>query len=446
MEVYGGNSVQTIEEINIYIEENPEQKKIAESQLMYFFPKWIEGKMKEKTVNNLPEDDKKFMFQCILLGNITEKEIQQGMLSDNFRQTKKLLNDFINGHDEAIDQLHEIYIGNVNKIKSEYEQKISDLKYICLPKAKRKQVDQLRGKGLNDKVKVIIDNYDKYEEKVAKVETGYSIFCRLTELFDIYQFNAKALNMNKNLISTLTFALTSPSFLMPAYVDVILNQKEELPSSWYLYRKLTVPEYKNLLSKENNPQTWNYLLNLVGNSILEKASIPILPIIKRKELLNSIMTNFQNKHYDSALIIAFSVIEGLLWELSIEVNKKEKVFVNNISTMYDCKKGEEFQSTRIRDVVERTVVKNYLDKEFIKEFCEEVYEERNPVLHGNWICHYECKNQGVCFIQKLFVLDYLLNTIEEVYQKNIFDMWDKLFDAKKINEFIGIFYKENRDA
>ena len=438
--------MQAIEEMNKYFEENPEQKKIAESQLMYFFPKWIEGKMKEKTVNSLPEDDKKFMFQCILLGNITERELQQGSLSDNFKQTEKLLNDFINGHDEVIDQLHEIYIGNVNKIKTEYEQKILDLKYISLPKAKRNQVDQLRDKGLNDKVKVIIDNYDKYGEEVAKVETGYNIFCRLTELFDIYQFNAKALNINKNLISTLTYALTSPSFLMPTYVDIILNQKEELPSSWYLYRKLTVSEYKNLLSKENSQQTWNYLLNLVGNSILEKADIPILPIIKRKDLLNSIMTNFQDKHYDSALIIAFSVIEGLLWELSIEVNKKEKVFVNNNSTMYDCKKGEEFQSTRIRDVIERTAVKNYLEKEFIKEFCEEIYEERNPVLHGNWICHYECNNQGVCFIQKLFVLDYLLDTIEEVYQKNIFEMWDKSFDAKKINEFIGIFYKENGDT
>ncbi|MBD5486019.1 MAG: hypothetical protein HDR18_10985 [Lachnospiraceae bacterium] len=154
------------------------------------------------------------------------------------------------------------------------------------------------------------------------------------------------------------------------------------------------------------------------------------------------MMNFQNKQYDSAMIIEFSVIEGLLWELSFEINKTEKVFVNNVSVMYDFKKEEEFQSTRIRDVIERTAVKKYLDQEFIKEFCEELYEERNPVLHGNCVCHYECKNQGVCFIQKLFVLDYLLNTIEEVYQNNLFDILDKNFDSNKINEFISLFYEK----
>lgn len=300
--------------------------------------------------------------------------------------------------------------------------------------------------GQNNKAKIIIDNYNKFGEKVKKVEIGYNTFCKLVDLFDVYQFNATALEKNKDLILKLAYAVNLPNFLMPTYVDVILNQKEELPSSWYLYRKLTISEYKNLLSQENNKKIWSYLLNLVRKSILDKADIPILPIIKRKDLLNSIMTSFENEQYDSALIIIFSVIEGLLWELSYQVNKKEKVFDNDFSTMYDFKKKVKFQSTRIRDVIERTAVKNYLDPEFIKEFCQELYEERNPVLHGNWICSYECKQQRVCFIKKLFVLDYLLSTIEEVYQTNLFDMLDEVFNSEKINEFIGLFHKENGDV
>ncbi len=436
--------MQTIEEMHKDFEENPEHKKMTENQMKYFFPKWVAEKNKEKILNNIPDDDKKILFQCILLGNITEEEIQQSLLSSNFIQTEKLLNDLINGNDKVIDQLHEMYINNVNAAKTEYEQKILDLKYTYLPKAQKEQVDRLRDNGQNDKVKVIINNYDKYGEKIKKVETGYNIFCRWVDLFDVYQFNADVLKVNKDLILELAYAVNSPTFLMPAYVDVILSKKEEPPSSWYLYRKLTMAEYKNLLSKGNNQQTWNDLFNLVGNSILNKADIPILPIIKRKDLLNSIMTNFQNKYYDSAMIIAFSVIEGLLWELSYEVNKKEKVYGDNVAIMYDCKKKEEFQSNRIRDVIERTAVKKYLDPEFIKEFCKELYEERNPVIHGNSVCHYECKKLGMCFIKKLFVLDYLLNTIEEVYQKTLFDMWDKSFDSKKANEFIEIFYKKRK--
>jgi len=103
------------------------------------------------------------------------------------------------------------------------------------------------------------------------------------------------LRINKGLILKLSYAVNSPNFLMPVYVDMILNQEEELPSSWYIYHKLTIPEYNNLLNKENDQQTWNYLLNLAGNSILDKADIPILPIIKRKDLLNNIIASFQNK-------------------------------------------------------------------------------------------------------------------------------------------------------
>lgn len=441
-----GISEQTIEEMHKDFEENPEQKKVVEEQLMYFFPKWIEQKFKEKTINSLLEEDKKFIFQCLLLGGITKNEIDQSLQSEGFGEIVKLLNELTNGDDKIIEQLHEIYRNNVIKTKTEYEQKILDFKYACLPKTKREQVNKLRDKGENNKANTIINAHRKYDEKVQKVESGYNTFCGLVDVFDVCQFNAKAIEKNKDLIPKLAFAINSPDFLMPTYVDIILNREEEFPSSWYLYHKLTVAEYKTLFSQDNKQQKWNYLLNMVGNSILDKAETPILPIMKRKELLNSIMTNFQNKQWDSAMIIAFSVIEGLLWELSLEVNKKEKVFTNNHSGMYDCEKGEEFKSTRIRDVLERTSVKNYLDQEFIREFCEEVYEERNPVLHGNWVCRYRCKNQGVCFIKKLFVLDYLLNTIEEIYQKHLFDILDNSFDSNKVNEFIGLFYGKGENA
>lgn len=52
----------------------------------------------------------------------------------------------------------------------------------------------------------------------------------------------------------------------------------------------------------------------------------------------------------------------------------------------------------------------------------------------------------MCFIKKLFVLDYLLSTIEEVYQKNLFDKLDESFNSEKRNEFIGLFHKENGEV
>lgn len=435
----------TKEDMEKDLVENPEMKEILNKQLAYFFPKWLGEKNKIKMLGHVPESDMNFLFQCILLQNITEKEIKQTQQSENCLKINQLLTGVMNGNHDALKEVHQIYITNVNKIKSDYERKIMNLKYNQLPKKKREQIDELKAKEQNDTVKTIVETYNKYDEKIRKIEDGYSIFVKLTEQFDIFQFSAKALQLNPSLLCSLPYAVSFPEFLMPVYVDELLDRKEELPSNWYLYRKLTISEYKMLSDRNNNQTTWNHLFNMAGNSVLNKADIPILPIIKRKELLKSIIFNFENKYYDSALIIMFSVIEGLLWDLSIEINKKEQIFMGP-SEMYDCNKKEQFQSTRIRDVIERTAVNHYLDKAFIKEFCEELYEERNPVLHGNCVCsHNKCGQQGICFIKKLFVVDYLIDTLEEIYQKNLFDEWDNAFDQNKIDEFLKLFYKETVD-
>lgn len=429
----------TIDDMKRELKENPERKEIIERQLKYYFPKWIEIKHKIEMWNHLPDSDINFLKQCILIGSFTESEIEQSSESEDFQKVKKLFINIIDGQNELLDEVNQIYVKNVKNVKTEYEKKIADFKYSKLPKNKRDQIDRLRESQKNDKVEMIIKTYNKYGKEVKKIEDGYNTFVKLVDLFDVYQFNSKALQLNKNILSQLILVVNSPEIFMPTYVDELLNQKEELPSNWYLYRKLTIPEYKKLVENKSSKEEWNNLFNRVFNDILNKADIPILPIIKRKDLLKSIIYNFNNKHYNSALIIIFSVIEGLLWELSLEVNKKEKVFINP-KEMYDCENKKVFESNRIRDVIERTVVKNYLDEEFIKEFCEELYEERNPVLHGNTVCHYECKKQEICFMKKLFVLDYIMDTLDEIYSQNLFSEFDKLFDQDKINEFLKQLY------
>ena len=54
-------SVQAIEEMKKDFEENPKHKKIVENQLIYFFPKWIGEKIKEKSYIILGQIINKFV-------------------------------------------------------------------------------------------------------------------------------------------------------------------------------------------------------------------------------------------------------------------------------------------------------------------------------------------------------------------------------------------------
>lgn len=429
-----------VEDMKKQLDENPEQKEILNRQLKYYFPKWIAEKNKAEILRHIPDSDKQFLFQCILLGNISAAEIEQSRRLEEYQTIENLFMRIMDGQAEFLDEVSKIYAANVKRIQEEYSNKIKELKYNHLPKDKRKQIEQLRSKQENDKVNIILSSYKKYNEKIKKIENGFKIFINLSKIFDVYQFTPKALQCNKDILPKVSFAVFSPLFLMPPYMHALMDNRDEFPSSWYLYNKLTIKEYRSLLENKNSEQAWNDLFHMAIHHILEKSNIPILPIIKRKDLINSVVFHLQNKHYDSALIIIFSLIEGFLWELAFLINRKEKVF-HAVHEMYDYNKKEMFQSTRIRDVVERTAVKKYLDEAFIKEFCEELYEERNPVLHGKQICHYECKQQGLCLIKKVFVLDYVIDTLEQVYQKNLFSDWDHAFDENKKREFLTDFYR-----
>jgi hypothetical protein len=84
------------------------------------------------------------------------------------------------------------------------------------------------------------------------------------------------------------------------------------------------------------------------------------------------------------------------------------------------------------------MVRKYLDEKFLHEFCDELYEERNPVLHGNMICFGECENNALCFVKKVFVLDYIIETIIDIYKRSLFNEWDEVFTPEKIESFLKL--------
>lgn len=425
----------TIEDMKRDMEKDPELKENLHRQMEYFFPRWMEKKSKEDMIEKLPEEDKSVLFQFILTQHVTMEEIEQSRQSEAYNRIISLLQKVMSGEREILHEIEGIYQDHLSRTKKEYEKRISDFKYGKLPKAKRKQIDVLRAKQKDAIAESIMENYCKYGAEVKEVEEGYNSFCNLSGLLDVCRFTPEVLQANQGILPTLTAIICFPKFLVPVYVDERLNAQKELPGNWYLYRSLTIPEYKQLLAVKDDPRIWKELFDRVRTRILEKADIPVVPFKKRKELVESIFFNCENGYYDSAMILSFSAIEGLLWETAHQIHKKEQIFTDR-KVLYDDRKKESFPSTRIRDAVERTAMRKYLDPRFIEEFCNELYEERNPVLHGNVICHIECSHQDICFIKKLFAMDYVMDVLLEIYQNQLFQEWDSSFSEAKIKEFL----------
>lgn len=436
----GGVCMVTVENVMEHLNNNPEEKELVEELTEYFFPLWLSEKSKQYTIESLPKEDIDFMSQVILLTSISKKDIEAVKNELNFQKVVGMFTEIKNGNNDLISEIRDVYSKNVECTINEYEKEIKEYMYNKLPKKKKNQVKSLKEKGKEEIADKVINSYCKsHKDKCQKINKYMSQFKNITSMLDIDIFSYKALRCNPQLVDTISYAVCYPKFLMPALLDDILNNTEEIPCRWYLYRNLTLSDYKEFTKNCTKPETWNKQYSYAVDRILKNMKAPLIPIKRRVHLVNDIFANINEKRFDSALIIIFSVIEGMLWDLTKEINKIKKIYVTQ-NDIYDCDKKCNFQSKRIRDILERTYAKEYLDEEFLKEFCNELYEERNPVLHGGQICN-ECSEQGICILKKIFTLDYIIDRLISIYQENLFQIFDEMFDRKKIDEFLELYRK-----
>ena len=413
-----------------------EQMSVLESHFNWFICKWLDEKHKKNLVENIPEEDRDFLTQVLFLPRITEKRLVYLSEKKEFNEIKNTLIEVKNGNASRINDVIKIYESNLQSAKHSYEEKIQEYKLKKLPKSKRTQADNLLKKSLKDKLKVLIDDYySKHSDIIEDIDKYYKIFLDHTSIINLKIFSPEVLSLNEQMIVQIANVVYDPSYLVIPELDMILDGREEITSQWYFSRKMSISDYKEFCEKIDSEDTWKKQYLCAKKSIEKNMEAPIPPIMERKEIIRELLGNISDNRLNSAMIVLFSLIEGLLWAFSYEVNQIEKVYVEQ-GVIHDHINNCDFESTRIRDVLQRSAVREYLDDDFLHEFCNELYEERNLVLHGNIICFDNCESNFVCLIQKIFVLDYILNSVIEVYEKILFKILDENFTEDRIQELL----------
>lgn len=420
---------------------SPEQTRLMELQLKWFVYKWLDEKRKKSFVENLPKEDRDFLTQVIFLPQVTEE--RRSFLSDKteFNKIKDTLIKVKNGNDSLINEVIKTYESNLKNVEYNYEEKIQKYKLDKLPKPKRIQAGNLLKSDLKEKLQILLDDYySKHPDIIERIDKYYNTFLYHVSILDFKNFLPKISSLNEEIIESIANVVYDPSCLVIPELDMILDNREEIPSQWYFSRRMTISDYRDFCRKITNEDIWKKQYLYAKNSIEKNMEAPIIPVMNRKMIIRELLDNISDKRLNSAMIVLFSLIEGLLWDFSNEVNQIEKVFVKE-GRIYDCINNCEFESTRIRDVLQRSAVRKYLDDNFLHEFCYELYEERNLVLHGNIICFGNCENNFLCIMQKIFVLDYILNGIIEVYEKRLFEKFDEIFSEDRIQEMLKLLEK-----
>lgn len=407
----------------------------------YFLPIWADNKIKERKLNDLVDEDKKYIFQTLLLISCTRgrtnkfcagdiEKTADGISDDVGRETiEDIITSIKNGDDREIEKLICEFKRRATGVRDSFVKEIKDYKFKHLPKKKKEQVEHLqRNADKEDKVSTIIASYYRNDEKVKILDDALKNFDWLVKTIDLSVFTSKALKINESQMGLIAELVSDPSCLIPQDAVNVLKEVD-VPNTWYTHSSLTVSEYRNYCENITDPDEWRNLINRICKRILRKIDVPIMSIQARKKIITEIIDSIHDRRFEVSFLSIYIEIEGLLWDFAFEINKNEDIFDKNDETgksLIDVETGNSFKSDRIRDVIERTAMKNFIDSKFIKDFCEEIYEERNLILHGRLNCFSGCHNDVFCITQKLMSIDYILDLLIAEFQKNLFKQLDSM--------------------
>lgn len=433
------------EKIHEYISSLPENElKTMQDMLSYFFPIWAGTRVKKRMFEELVDDDKEYLFQTQLLISYTHgktkkynvhggKQTRDDLFSHPDNLERKTIENIIfeirDGNNQKIEQLICEFVNRAEVVRGVYLKKVEDYKFKHLPKKKKEQIENLKRQGdKKDTINAIIASHYQNDERVMILDEALNIYDWLVKTINLSVFTTKTLQINKSHMERLVELVSDPSCLIQQNADNVLSEKD-VPNPWYINRSLTILEYKDFCENTTDSKKWSSLISKICDGILKKAEVPISSIMARKKVITEIIESIYDKRFEVGMLSMYAEIEGLLWDFAIEINRNETIFDKSDKTgktLVDEDTGNLFKSDRIRDVIERTAMKKHVDAKFIIDFCEGIYEERNPILHGRQNCFSTCTNNISCIAQKLMTIDYVLDLIIEEFQNNLFEQWDNM--------------------
>jgi hypothetical protein len=366
----------------------------------------------EVDIKSLPLDDLHFLLtrlleqegKCSILSTITDKS---GVLK-TFR-------------DEIIGVPHSRYISKKDKMTGRFQKECDKwLKTIEV------LIEKNDSEKKNLKFNALLDKHRKEEKsvrlkknitKLNAIKRDIVTMKQNPEVHILQALQPDNLSEN-NFDQSFNFIRISLKKLDHQYLDFPFRWCGFLPSDKFnrLYREWKQGKdiMKQVVDSFHEKDIENFIYAEIERSPIN---------VKRKEILFDGLECFYEKKYASTIVLLLPQIEGLLWELAEQFNNGGKFiyktsaesssaygsfsfkidknqgsyYLNNditkhyteveqkdlsILSLRENDKGEMIKIEDIGTLLKKTAFRFYLYADFIEYFCNELYAQRNEILHG----------------------------------------------------------------
>ncbi|CAJ1775221.1 hypothetical protein OPFLODJI_00655 [Aeromonas hydrophila] len=185
-----------------------------------------------------------------------------------------------------------------------------------------------------------------------------------------------------------------------------------------------------MIDKYNQKEGFDTYLNLIDSLVVQHALGGFDG--SRKQVLRDIAAAYKTECFSLCVYTALPMIEGLLWDIAIYIQKTGGCIFNPESGAIVKGTNKVITKPKIRQVVSETNLSSVLDSDFISYFCSELYDERNGALHGRVMPDISASNAG----KKILTIEYLLDCIADLHQKKLFKHLESSLSNSYIDELL----------
>ncbi len=407
---------------------------------------FLSTKSKERLAYALSERDRTHLAHVILyVMTISEHALENAKETECFKSALALANSSVEKGAISPD-LEAMFEANKNRLIQEIDNNFDELKTKLLGRQKS-DYDQLLSTGRTECAERLLEGAREKR--------------RNSEYVDIYKNLQRASCELKGSWFQLSLDLLGGTLSgkpMAPYVAFLVCNAERLafsliftkpewatfPMKWASMR-LPIPTLYDLLDehrrghdvshifleKYNDESGFENLRQAAGNLSLRHALGN--KITERIPLIEEITHTYNKKLFGACIYLSLPLIEGLLWAFAEHLDRLGiSVFCNGDKKALKLKNGNTIWKPKIRQVVELSSVADHLDSEFVLHFVEELYDERNSMLHGRVIPELDALNAA----RKIAVIEYLLETIAAEHEKLFLRHMDRKIDEDTVTHIL----------
>jgi len=410
---------------------------------------WVE----ESLLQEHPEIAVDLVQTIMLISHVSDEEIEY-YLENKDRCSEiydMVVSDFDN--EEVSEELKSIHEENVEPVREKIDELIEERKQEIY----REKYQEIQNINASDR-----DNKDRILERIKqpfKEDPGNEDLWTEINLLEKDRKRVKSFPYSQSEVEKGTGAISGDEQAKEKHYAVQIwnpelhttvysseEEYDEFPLKWLthlpihqdrlLYREWQdtgeVPEEYLV----NEVQSEGYLDNLFS----ETQKVPFFQ--KREGIIKEVISNYRDERYASVINLILPQIESFVWIYAayLQDHKNEEILLNadfdhfwNFNPRdYDelslkNTSGNEMESPNVKDLISKTVVQDYLNEDMTEYFVDELFVERNPILHGN-IANYHSEveaSKKIIFFNNL--LDRVTKEITEDFAEEVKESVD--FDA-----------------